>query len=136
MKTCNICHLAKELTEFNVRNRAKNTYHGYCKDCAKTYQQQWYAANKSEHKQDVYRLRRIRLEEIRTYIRQLKESTPCTDCGRNYPWYVMDFDHIRDKTDTVSQIARHQTLTRVIEEIAKCEIRCANCHRIKTFNAR
>lgn len=57
------------------------------------------------------------------------------DCGVTYPWYVMDFDH-RDgesKTDIVSRIANVGAAKRLREEIAKCDLVCANCHRVRTF---
>jgi hypothetical protein len=65
------------------------------------------------------------------YVRSLKEKTPCTDCGINYPYYVMDFDHIQDKIKNVGRLMKnsHNTL---LKEIAKCEIVCSNCHRERT----
>ena len=49
-----------------------------------------------------------------------------------YP-YVLDFDHQHNKVDSVSNILSSSTnLDKVLEEIKKCQILCANCHRIKT----
>ena len=58
---------------------------------------------------------------------------PCTDCGVQYPGYVMDFDH-RDpaaKSFTISTNLRKPWAV-VLEEIAKCDLVCANCHRERT----
>lgn len=69
------------------------------------------------------------------YINGIKSTTPCADCGKTYPYYIMDFDHIGD--DKSFDVSRHTKHTRSIEiikqEIAKCEVVCSNCHRARTF---
>jgi hypothetical protein len=69
-------------------------------------------------------------------VQRLK-SEPCTDCRRAFPYYVMDFDH-RDpafKTDDVaSMVKRMFTWETVLNEIAKCDLVCANCHRLRTYH--
>lgn len=60
---------------------------------------------------------------------------PCTDCGGSFPPYVMDFDHLpgTKKTLAVSYLANHGSgKAKLLAEIAKCELVCANCHRIRT----
>ncbi len=71
--------------------------------------------------------------EISAWYAELK-SQPCTDCGQCFPPCCMDFDHvIGSKTDNISRMIQQQySLERVKEEIAKCELVCANCHRIRT----
>lgn len=57
------------------------------------------------------------------------------DCGQRFPPYVMDFDH-RDpgkKVGNVASMAVGSSVERLMEEIEKCDIVCANCHRIRTF---
>jgi hypothetical protein len=67
------------------------------------------------------------------YLRDLKTKTPCVDCGINYPYYVMDFDHVRGvKHANVMELVSTLSKKRIDEEIAKCEIVCSNCHRIRT----
>src|SRR5690349_17441193 len=87
------------------------------------------------NKQD--RLRRN--EEVRkrnfAYTRDIKENTPCADCGVQYPYYVMDFDHLGDKVADVSKMCNNLVSLETLQaEIDKCELVCANCHRIRTFN--
>lgn len=66
-------------------------------------------------------------------IDKLKDI-PCADCGNMFPPECMDFDHVRgEKLFAIGNGAvRHYSLARVIAEIAKCELVCANCHRIRT----
>ena len=71
------------------------------------------------------------------YIRDLKEKTPCLDCGISYPYYVMDFDHVRgQKHQNVTELIPTLSKKQIDEEIAKCEIVCSNCHRIRTHMRR
>jgi hypothetical protein len=66
-------------------------------------------------------------------LRDLKTKTPCVDCGINYPYYVMDFDHVRgQKHANVMELVSTLSKKKIDEEIAKCEIVCSNCHRIRT----
>ncbi len=67
------------------------------------------------------------------YIRQLKSNSPCIDCKISYPYYVMDFDHVRGvKHKNVSELIATLSKKKIDLEIAKCEIVCSNCHRIRT----
>lgn len=67
--------------------------------------------------------------------RKAERGNRCHDCGRVYPTYVLDFDHRGDeeKLDSVSALTSRKTsLKRIDEEIAKCDLVCANCHRERT----
>lgn len=78
---------------------------------------------------------RKKIREVIEKVRALKNK-PCLDCKQSFPHYVMHFDH-RDAHTKVKAIA---TLTRntvawarVEAEIAKCDLVCANCHAIRTW---
>ena len=70
-----------------------------------------------------------------TYLNKVK-SVPCTDCGKQYPSFVMDLDHINGQKDfNISHMARWPVgLARLKREIEKCEVICSNCHRYRTFS--
>jgi hypothetical protein len=70
---------------------------------------------------------------IKKYIQEAK-NVVCTDCRNKFPYYVMDFDHLSDKIETISRMIDCGNLEKVRSEIAKCEVVCANCHRIRTYN--
>lgn len=63
-------------------------------------------------------------------VRQYLEVNPCVDCGESDP-VVLEFDHVRgEKLASISQLLRSTRSWAVVEaEMAKCEVRCANCHR-------
>lgn len=72
-----------------------------------------------------------RAAENRAFVAQLKEASPCTDCGVSYPARVMQFHHLRDKTERVSQTLARWSRERILEEIEKCVLLCANCHALR-----
>lgn len=68
---------------------------------------------------------------VQAYLRGLK-SEPCTDCGVSYPYYVMQFDHIRgDKAFGLASGVK-VSMRKLQSELAKCELVCANCHAERT----
>ena len=67
-------------------------------------------------------------------LASLKDG-PCADCGNKFPPHVMDFDH-RDYTTKYRNVGnmKHYPVERLRAEINKCDLVCANCHRIRTWN--
>jgi hypothetical protein len=68
--------------------------------------------------------------KARAAIKSAKE-VPCLDCGISYPYYVMDFDHVRGEKLFNIGASSHFGYNKILIEIAKCDIVCANCHRIR-----
>lgn len=90
--------------------------------------------HKEELREYAINFRAQRAFEIKTLIHEIK-NMPCIDCLEYYSSYVMDFDHIDPKTKkgNVSKMAgKTHKIEDIIDEMNKCEIRCANCHRDKT----
>lgn len=79
------------------------------------------------------RQRRYRAKR-RTMMDTIK-SVPCMDCGGEFPPECMDFDHVRGekKFNIAGAYSNGMSLKIVMDEIDKCDIVCANCHRIRTF---
>lgn len=68
-------------------------------------------------------------------IAEYKKTHPCVDCGIIFPDCAMDFDHIKGKKfHNIALLANAAySWETILKEIEKCEVRCANCHRIKTW---
>lgn len=137
MKTCGKCKEELPLSAFNKNRARPDGLHRDCRPCKKQYQAEWYQRHKDEHKERT----RKRALEWHTENRRLIDSAksiPCTDCGVKYPSYVMDLDHLPgvEKVGNLAQMARDFPPHIVAAEIAKCEVVCANCHRIRTFSLR
>jgi len=75
--------------------------------------------------------RSTKLAAVRTKLDQLKNS-PCADCGQKFPPVAMDFDHVRGSKVRAVSLMKEQAWDKVLEEIAKCDLVCAVCHRKRT----
>jgi len=123
-KKCKQCKISKPLTQFSrslhttKSGEQREYWRPYCSKC---YRERYMAANKKKE------------TERRAAVNKIKD-VPCADCGGKFPPCAMDFDH-RDKSTksfNVAQRIRGSVDTLMIE-VAKCDIVCANCHRIRTF---
>ena len=128
IKTCSKCKQDKPVSEFPFKQAPK--LQSYCKACQSLYGKSHYERNKS-----TYFERNKRYQaEIKSQIDLLKE-VPCADCRQIFPSICMDFDHIYgDKINDVSQLRYSNSLKKILQEIEKCEVVCACCHRIRTSN--
>ena len=103
----------------------------YCRTCVSEYFRQYYQKHKK-----IYVVRATAYHrKMRELVRGAK-SKPCMDCGTSYPYYVMDFDH-RAGEQKLCNVAdlncrRRVSVGKLLEELAKCDAVCANCHRIRT----
>ena len=127
-KLCSGCRVAKPVEEFNFRYRAKGIRHSYCRECGKRLTQSHYKRNKRSYLDRNTRA----YQRHRELIRRIK-ARPCADCGIQYPYYVMDFDHREgeEKLFGLNSVAR-MTISGILREIEKCDVVCANCHRERT----
>lgn len=125
LRKCSDCKEHKPLSEFF---RKLNGLQPKCKSCMKVYAAQRYTKVKATLIQGNY-ARRIRLAQA---VDLLKEH-PCVDCGAQYAPVCMDFDHLADKTAAISKMVHDcWALSRIKEEIAKCELVCVLCHKTRT----
>lgn len=132
MKICSGCNESKEDSEYSYRDKAKGERIRQCKSCISVLTKRHYNTHKPIYKETFGRTRaRKQLE-----IQKLKEASPCKDCNQFYPYYVMDYDHRNgtQKIGNVSHLIRMSSGQLVHDEIQKCDLVCANCHRIRTFN--
>lgn len=134
-KVCNTCKTEKDISNFAFRNKAKGTTHNICKPCAKVRDAEYYQSSESRRK-SIRTGVKARIKATREVFLNILENSSCVDCGESNP-IVLEFDHLGDKKYNVSEVAgKTQSVKKLLEEIAKCEVRCANCHRVKTAKQR
>lgn len=135
MKECSTCKKTLPLDSFHNSKDKTDGKSGTCIFCRHEYSKRYYQQNKKKVQDRVARNRRTRQEKIRMRIVEILKDG-CVDCGEN-DIRVLDFDHVDpiDKVDTVSKMIQlGNSESSILEEVSKCEIRCANCHRIRTSN--
>lgn len=74
---------------------------------------------------------------LNEWYRTLKDGRPCSDCGGVFHYSAMEWDHrpgVAKFSELSSIITKTNSRRRVLEEIAKCDLVCANCHAVRTFN--
>jgi L-lysine 2,3-aminomutase len=73
-------------------------------------------------------------QQYKKRLAEIKQASGCVDCGINNH-IVLDFDHLRDKKYNVSRMIHDGfSWKAILKEISKCEVVCANCHRIRTHD--
>lgn len=132
LRRCRVCGVTKPLIDFPLRSAARRTRHEICLSCQREVTRNWYTANREKQ---IASARKRRAREARILARQIRGyllSHPCVDCGESDP-AVLDFDHLRDKRADVSALVHGAaSWDLILAEIAKCEVRCSNCHRRRT----
>lgn len=136
MLICCRCKLPKPVAEFAKSQRARGNRKHLCAPCRKTYHRNWYLENRERQLQRMSETRPAYKARIAAQVNRLKDR-PCADCGLRYPPFVMDFDHVSgDKRFNVGDIRGGGAMDRILAEIAKCDVVCANCHRLRTHSRR
>lgn len=130
-KRCAHCGKLKPESAFNWRNRSKGWKWGTCKTCQSAQRKQWYENNKERHKHNVKQNRRETVRQTRQFVLDYLQSHPCELCGESDP-AVLEFHH-RDPADKRTRVSAMintgYSVDKVREEIEKCQVLCANCHR-------
>ncbi len=136
MTTYKICSLCKDskllLKEFNKKSSSKDGFQNVCRDCNSKRNKIHYKDNTSKVKERNSNRNKSVRNILRQYVVEYLLNHPCVDCPES-DIRCLEFDHIKDKSCNVANIlTRAGTLSDLTIEIAKCEVRCANCHRKKT----
>jgi hypothetical protein len=125
MRTCSTC---------------KNEYENYgqrcslCRPCKRAYDKQWYAKQSKASKRRKQDLQNIRRETTRDWVRDYRKNKGCKDCGTD-DFRVLEFDHLPEhekEFNVADGVAIGYGKEKILKEMEKCEVVCANCHRIRT----
>ena len=131
-KYCNKCSQSLDVERFY-----KNSAGGLrtpCKSCSNNSGKAWKNKNYDTYLPKLRLREQLQTKSKRVFVDTIKTSMGCIDCGYNENPIALEFDHVKDiKTKGISaMIASHANTEAILEEIAKFEVRCACCHRIKT----
>ena len=124
MKNCYKCNTWKDFCEFYSDKSKKDGKCSECKSCNKQRGKKYYHAG----------YRGLAVDQRRRLVYSYLLKNPCIDCGEKDP-LVLEFDHVKgNKVNSISRIIREGG--KLTEEMDKCVVRCANCHRRKTAKER
>ncbi|MFE6965922.1 hypothetical protein ACFVAJ_12450 [Agromyces sp. NPDC057679] len=134
-KRCYRCKQSRPLEEFNRLRSARDGLTSLCKECNRQKAREYYANNREAHVRVIMarkaQQRRLALDAVGDYLL----AHPCLDCGES-DLRVLDFDHRADcdKSAEVMRLAQNgYSVRKVMSEIAKCDVRCRNCHAKVTY---
>jgi len=130
MKTCSKCQIAKSEDEFQFRVKGKKDLQSWCRSCMNAYRKNNFTVEKQE---SAYRRNKARRARNMKMVWDYLLAHPCP-CGESDPT-VLEFDHRDQQTKIASVSSLAGTtygLETIINEMEKCDVLCANCHRRKT----
>lgn len=109
----------------------------YCQACRKTYDKDYFKGHVAEKSAAASQTKR----QILDWYYGLKDNKLCLGCGGGpFRFYQMDYDHIPTRGKKFKEVSAMVRLgyskEKIMAEIAKCQLICANCHRARTFNRR
>lgn len=131
-KLCPGCGVEKDIDAFNYKVKSKGLRQVRCRECTRLQVQQHYKRNtayyvkKARQRNDQTKI--LQREQILAYL----STHPCVDCGER-DIVCLEFDHVSgQKVRNIANMIGECKWATIEAEIAKCEVRCANCHRRKT----
>ncbi len=129
MKTCNFCLQEKDVSFFTKDQTTPDGLYRTCKECKRTKARAKYAS--SEEMRRKYSVRGKTVRDRNNLITNgFKQMCGCGVCGENSHVGVLDFHHL-DPNEKEFGIGGMISMSRdrIIAEIQKCIVLCANCHR-------
>jgi len=135
MKHCPRCNQDKDEAEFGKNRTRPDGLQVQCRACIKLIHRDWYERNKERHYGNVQKRRKLITDEVVRRLTAYLKAHPCVDCGIADP-QVLAIEGEVDGTvfSLKARLLQGVTWTALLPEIEPCEVRCANCRRIR--NAR
>jgi hypothetical protein len=135
-KRCGSCGETKPLDDFAWRRKAKEQRDSMCRPCRSEYGREHYLANRQRYIDKAARVKERLRRERTVLLLAFFETHPCVDCGERDP-VVLEFDHLSDdKSFSIGHRLAHRRWQTILDEMKKCEVVCANCHRRRTARRR
>lgn len=109
-----------------------------CRECKRIYDREFHAKRTKDAKLRKQESQKLRRQSITAWVNDLKKNASCSDCAIT-DYRVLEFDHVdgHEKEFNVSDMVKAGfSKVKIKSEISKCDVVCANCHRIRTFERR
>jgi len=122
------------MTTKEIRNARSRDWYRRNREHCLARSKAWHAANPDPERTARHTQTRIWQKAARLLLVKQDMGGMCVDCGNDDP-LVLDFDHRLPKQKTII-VTKCSTLASMRHEASKCDLRCANCHRRKTWYRR
>jgi hypothetical protein len=130
-RTCGRCGQPKPIEDFAWRRQSRGQRDNYCRPCRAAYKREHYAKHHGRYIENAKQRKRATALARVERLLEIFRKRPCADCGETDP-LVLEFDHVGDKRFNIAKGIRDLPWPTVLDEIARCEVVCANCHRRRT----
>jgi hypothetical protein len=130
MKRCRRCRVTKPLSDFALNKLSADGHNDRCRACFRDI----YQLDREARLEQMARRRLPAREAARQWVADYLREHPCTDCGTT-DVRVLEFDHRPDEVKrwAISRmIGGAYNVETIADEVARCDVRCANCHRKMT----
>ena len=96
------------------------------------YKKRWDKKYYATHRQEELDRVRKRKKQLRKWFNGYKQTLVCSKCRENHP-ACLEFHHLNEKTKSfrISEAIEQRGCSkdRIMSEISKCIVLCANCHK-------
>lgn len=129
-KNCNHCGKYKDEEDFNWKFKSLGVRHNTCRDCIHGFNKTYFEGPAKERHLEQVRGRKEEARRVaREFVYDYLLSHPCEECGES-DVRVLEFHHIGDKDMAVgAMVSGGYSIERIMAEISRCKVYCANCHR-------
>ena len=131
MKICSKCGVEKHLDDFANKNGKKESR---CKACKNAYYREYWKrpGTWDKHRERLKSNKQAQIEDNHKLVVD-RLASGCVDCGEQ-DIRVLEFDHLPEyeKLANVSNLMSGSR-NKLIEEMNKCDVVCANCHKRRTY---
>ena len=130
MKKCPRCKIEKCESDFSFKKNSKDNLQSLCKRCNNTQAKQYYKDDIKDHKSKVRIREKLYQKKVLAKVQLIRHKLGCAKCSENDP-RCLDFHHLvaSEKVANISLLTQRKSMKKIMKEIEKCEVLCANCHR-------
>lgn len=130
-----MCKIQKPCAAFNRKRARTDGLQEACRDCNREASRRYYAENREKHVRTIVERTARRRRELKAFLAEYLFRHPCVDCGTD-DIRVLDFDHrpaLKKRKDVMRMVKEGFSRVAPEAEVAKCDVRCRNCHAIVTL---
>lgn len=129
---CTRCEQLKDDSEFHIKDKNTGKLQAWCKSCRSEWSKNRPKEIKEAHNAKSNKNKKEKIRKLTKFVVEYLKNHPCEDCGYSNV-LALEFHHVCEKRDSVAALMNSIcSVEELEEEINKCIVLCANCHRIRT----